>query len=74
MADRLSKESKISAVYSSDLKRAFGTAQIIANGCGVIEVCLENHLLALISITLIILKQNVDMKHLSQSFTNMGKG
>ncbi|OUZ99804.1 Histidine phosphatase superfamily [Macleaya cordata] len=38
VADRLSKEPKISAVYSSDLKRAFVTAQTIANSCGVLEV------------------------------------
>ncbi|KAF8377510.1 hypothetical protein HHK36_030892 [Tetracentron sinense] len=38
VADRLSKESKISAVYSSDLKRALETAQIIASSCGVPEV------------------------------------
>ncbi|CAI0554094.1 unnamed protein product [Linum tenue] len=37
VADRLSKESKISAVYSSDLKRAFDTAQAIADRCGGIE-------------------------------------
>ncbi|KAI9200451.1 hypothetical protein LWI28_008167 [Acer negundo] len=35
VADRLSKEKAISAVYSSDLKRAFETASIIANRCGV---------------------------------------
>ncbi|KAF8410012.1 hypothetical protein HHK36_002532 [Tetracentron sinense] len=38
VADRLSKESKISAVYSSDLKRALETAQIIASSCGAPEV------------------------------------
>ncbi|GFP96942.1 phosphoglycerate mutase-like protein 4 [Phtheirospermum japonicum] len=38
VAERLSKEPKISAVYSSDLKRAFYTAEIIANSCGVLEV------------------------------------
>ncbi|XP_043707912.1 phosphoglycerate mutase-like protein 4 [Telopea speciosissima] len=38
VADRLSKESKISAVYSSDLKRALETAQIIASHCGPLEV------------------------------------
>ncbi|KAL1541561.1 phosphoglycerate mutase (2,3-diphosphoglycerate-independent) [Salvia divinorum] len=41
VADRISKEPKISAVYSSDLKRAFCTAEIIAKGCGVIEVTKE---------------------------------
>ncbi|CAI0553748.1 unnamed protein product [Linum tenue] len=41
VADRLSKESKISAVYSSDLKRAFDTAQAIADRCGGIEVIKE---------------------------------
>lgn len=38
VAERLAREPKISAVYSSDLKRAFETAQIIANGCGKLEV------------------------------------
>ncbi|XP_011099196.1 phosphoglycerate mutase-like protein 4 [Sesamum indicum] len=38
VADRLSREPKISAVYSSDLKRAFDTAKIIAKSCGVLEV------------------------------------
>ncbi|KAF3438923.1 hypothetical protein FNV43_RR17198 [Rhamnella rubrinervis] len=38
VADRLSKEPKISAVYSSDLKRALETAQIIASSCGELEV------------------------------------
>ncbi|KAJ4967511.1 hypothetical protein NE237_019360 [Protea cynaroides] len=38
VADRLSKESKIAAVYSSDLKRALETAQIIASRCGPLEV------------------------------------
>ncbi|KAG8384411.1 hypothetical protein BUALT_Bualt04G0115200 [Buddleja alternifolia] len=41
VADRLSREPKISAVYSSDLKRAFDTAEIIAKGCGVLEVTKE---------------------------------
>ncbi|KAF5752919.1 Ribosomal protein L25/Gln-tRNA synthetase anti-codon-binding domain [Tripterygium wilfordii] len=40
VADRLSKEPKISAVYSSDLKRALVTAEIIAASCGGLEVCL----------------------------------
>ncbi|XP_015576717.1 phosphoglycerate mutase-like protein 4 isoform X2 [Ricinus communis] len=38
VADRLSKEHKISAVYSSDLKRALVTAEIIAASCGGLEV------------------------------------
>lgn len=38
VADRLSKEGKISAIYSSDLKRAFETAQAIATACGGLEV------------------------------------
>ncbi|CAI0554087.1 unnamed protein product, partial [Linum tenue] len=39
VADRLSRECKVSAVYSSDLKRAFDTAQAIADRCGSIEFC-----------------------------------
>ncbi|XWS29384.1 hypothetical protein CRYUN_Cryun24cG0025100 [Craigia yunnanensis] len=38
VADRLSKEPKISAVYSSDLKRALVTAEMIAARCGGLEV------------------------------------
>ncbi|XP_024026057.1 phosphoglycerate mutase-like protein 4 isoform X2 [Morus notabilis] len=38
VADRLSKEPNISAIYSSDLKRALETAEIIATGCGGLEV------------------------------------
>nr|KJB43645.1 hypothetical protein B456_007G210600 [Gossypium raimondii] len=38
VADRLSKEPKISAVYSSDLKRALVTAETIAAKCGGLEV------------------------------------
>ncbi|KAJ4847042.1 hypothetical protein Tsubulata_017072 [Turnera subulata] len=38
VADRLSKESNISVVYSSDLKRASDTAQTIAASCGGLEV------------------------------------
>ncbi|KAF6172415.1 hypothetical protein GIB67_025920 [Kingdonia uniflora] len=37
VAHRLSKEPKISAIYSSDLKRALETAQIIADSCGILE-------------------------------------
>ncbi|KAL0350631.1 UNVERIFIED_CONTAM: Phosphoglycerate mutase-like protein 4 [Sesamum radiatum] len=37
VADQLSREPKISAVYSSDLKRALDTAEIIAKSCGVLE-------------------------------------
>ncbi|KAL0321981.1 UNVERIFIED_CONTAM: Phosphoglycerate mutase-like protein 4 [Sesamum calycinum] len=40
VADRLSREPKISAVYSSDLKRALDTAEIIAKSCG----CLRKYL------------------------------
>lgn len=38
VADGLSREPKISAVYASDLKRASETAEIIAKKCGVTEV------------------------------------
>ncbi|XP_010550379.1 PREDICTED: phosphoglycerate mutase-like protein 4 [Tarenaya hassleriana] len=38
VAERLSKEPKISFVYSSDLKRALVTAEIIAARCGGLEV------------------------------------
>lgn len=38
VGDRLSKEPKISLVYSSDLARAYETAQIIAARCGGIQV------------------------------------
>ena len=38
VADRLSTEPKISVIYSSDLQRAFETAQIIASRCGGLEV------------------------------------
>jgi probable phosphoglycerate mutase len=43
VAERLSKKPKVSAVYSSDLKRAFETAETIARRCGVEEVikCLD---------------------------------
>lgn len=42
VAGRLSKEPKISAVYSSDLKRAHETAEIIARKCGGLEVCIKD--------------------------------
>uniref|UniRef100_A0A5B7AN45 Putative phosphoglycerate mutase-like protein 4 n=1 Tax=Davidia involucrata TaxID=16924 RepID=A0A5B7AN45_DAVIN len=38
VGDRLSRETKVSVVYSSDLKRALATAEIIAHSCGRIEV------------------------------------
>ncbi|WCJ31087.1 Phosphoglycerate mutase family protein [Euphorbia peplus] len=38
VADRLSKEPKISAIYSSDLKRALVTAETIASRCGGVQV------------------------------------
>ncbi|KAF9611865.1 hypothetical protein IFM89_036509, partial [Coptis chinensis] len=38
VADRLSKEYKVYAVYSSDLKRASETAQLISTYCGGLEV------------------------------------
>ncbi|XP_055959634.1 uncharacterized protein LOC126655698 isoform X1 [Mercurialis annua] len=38
VANRLSKEPKIAAIYSSDLKRALTTAEIIAASCGGLEV------------------------------------
>lgn len=38
VADRVAKEFEISAVYSSDLKRALETAKTIANACGGIQV------------------------------------
>ncbi|KAL3722188.1 hypothetical protein ACJRO7_034541 [Eucalyptus globulus] len=38
VGDRLSKEGKISTIYSSDLKRAFETANLIATFCGGLEV------------------------------------
>ncbi|XP_076942957.1 phosphoglycerate mutase-like protein 4 [Bidens hawaiensis] len=38
VAERLSGESKISTIYSSDLKRALETAETIANRCGGLKV------------------------------------
>lgn len=47
VANRLAKEPPLSAVYSSDLKRALETAQIIATTCGNLEVwLLSSHLLS----------------------------
>ncbi|KNA24192.1 hypothetical protein SOVF_017860 [Spinacia oleracea] len=44
VADRLSKEPNISAVYSSDLKRALETAETIASRCGGLEVITDKDL------------------------------
>ncbi|XP_048128350.1 phosphoglycerate mutase-like protein 4 isoform X2 [Rhodamnia argentea] len=41
VANRLSKEGEISAIYSSDLKRAIETAEAIATACGVAQVIKE---------------------------------
>ncbi|WJX95259.1 phosphoglycerate mutase (2,3-diphosphoglycerate-independent) [Trifolium repens] len=38
VGDRLSRESKLSVIYSSDLLRASETAEIIASKCGGVEV------------------------------------
>jgi broad specificity phosphatase PhoE len=38
VGDRLSRESKLSVIYSSDLQRASETAEIIASKCGGVEV------------------------------------
>ncbi|KAL5728440.1 phosphoglycerate mutase (2,3-diphosphoglycerate-independent) [Ranunculus cassubicifolius] len=44
VANRLSKEPKFSAIYSSDLKRALETAQTITNSCGKLEVVQDKDL------------------------------
>ncbi|KAH1133430.1 hypothetical protein GLYMA_05G080400v4 [Glycine max] len=44
VADRLSREPKASVIYSSDLKRAFETALIVASKCGGIEVVKDSDL------------------------------
>ncbi|KAI8032881.1 Phosphoglycerate mutase-like protein 4 [Camellia lanceoleosa] len=41
VAHRLSRERKISIVYSSDLKRALDTAEAIASSCGGLEIIKE---------------------------------
>lgn len=38
VTERLSKNLKVSAVYSSDLQSAYETAEIIAAKCGGLEV------------------------------------
>ncbi|XP_030466888.1 phosphoglycerate mutase-like protein 4 [Syzygium oleosum] len=44
VGERLSREGKISAIYSSDLKRAFETANSIATACGGLEVIADPNL------------------------------
>ncbi|XP_030538796.1 phosphoglycerate mutase-like protein 4 isoform X3 [Rhodamnia argentea] len=44
VGERLSREGKISAIYSSDLKRAFETANLIATACGGLEVIKDSDL------------------------------
>ncbi|XP_061363693.1 phosphoglycerate mutase-like protein 4 [Gastrolobium bilobum] len=44
VAVRLSREPKVSVIYSSDLQRAFETAQIIASRCGGLEVVKDSDL------------------------------
>ncbi|KAH9618816.1 hypothetical protein KSS87_007320 [Heliosperma pusillum] len=44
VAERLSKEANISAIYSSDLKRALETAETIAAKCGGLEVIKDQDL------------------------------
>ena len=43
VADRLSKEPKISVIYTSDLKRALETAETIAARCGGVEVFIHSN-------------------------------
>ncbi|XP_057541715.1 phosphoglycerate mutase-like protein 4 isoform X2 [Amaranthus tricolor] len=44
VAERLAREPKISAIYSSDLKRALETAQTIASKCFGLEVVIDKDL------------------------------
>ncbi|XP_027347148.1 phosphoglycerate mutase-like protein 4 isoform X1 [Abrus precatorius] len=44
VGDRLSRESKVCVIYTSDLQRAFETAQIIASKCGGLEVIKDSDL------------------------------
>nr|XP_043616847.1 phosphoglycerate mutase-like protein 4 [Erigeron canadensis] len=44
VAERLAGESKISAIYSSDLKRALETAETIASRCGMLQVTQDPNL------------------------------
>ncbi|KNA24193.1 hypothetical protein SOVF_017870 [Spinacia oleracea] len=44
VAHRLSRETNISCIYSSDLKRAFETAETIASRCGGLEVVTDKDL------------------------------
>ncbi|XP_030466900.1 phosphoglycerate mutase-like protein 4 [Syzygium oleosum] len=44
VADRLSKEGEISTIYSSDLKRAIETSELIATACGGVKVIKDSDL------------------------------
>ncbi|KAI3437383.1 uncharacterized protein J3R85_005364, partial [Psidium guajava] len=44
VGERLSREAKISVIYSSDLKRAFETAKLIATACDGLEVIKDSGL------------------------------